>query len=321
MQTDVTTNLAAWVPALLAYPGFLFAILLSLAGEWLAGFIRPLLAPRLYRSRPTLRGFFDPLRAVGKLLGRKDAVRWEVDGSSSAMGASVARHPAESTLTLVGALAPLFALVLMPVPGNPVADVLGVRGDLFLVMSLLAVYPLALAAAQARGEGFSVLVGAQTLGAFLTGLLPTLLLVAALVQVADARDLNMDGLLAAPLTPQQTFVRLLAGAALMVALPWWLGRPSQQHGVGPTAMGAGAQAGRLLQWSALAVFWSMLVLPTAGEISWSLAITLGGALFASMVMRLVGDLWQPTRRAAQAANMVWATTLPLAGVALLLSLI
>jgi hypothetical protein len=317
MESDVPTNLSAWVISLFVYPGLLFAIVLVLLGEWLGGVLRPLFTPRLYRARARIGGFLEPLLTLLKLLTRKDAVRWQ--GPDRRDTGYAAPHPAESTLVLVGALAPLLALALLPVPGNPVVEVLGVRGDLFVVVALLAIYPLASAAATARGGGLFMEAGAQSVGALLTGLIPTLLLVTALVQVAGADTLNIDGLLAAPQTPQQTFVRVLAGASLLVVLPWWLGsRPSQRAGDGP---GAGAYAGRLLQSTALSVLWPVLVLPGAGDRNWSITIVVLGALFAWVAMRLLGERWWPTRRTADAANLVWAVTLPVAGLALVLSLL
>jgi hypothetical protein len=318
MQTDFLTNLSAWALALLVYPGFLFALALAMLGRWLAGVVRPLFTPRLYRGRPRNSGFLDPLLTLLKLLARKDAVRWQAPSLTSNAGTSL-QAPAESALMLVGAIAPLLGIALMPVSGNPVMEVLGVRGDLLLVLALLAVYPLASAAALSRGGGFSTLAGAQTVGALLTGFIPTLLLVTALVQVAGATNLNMDGLLAAPQTPQQTFVRLLCGVALLVALPWWLGRrPSHQRGDGPSAA---AYAGRLFQAVALAVLWSRLILPTTGDMTSDVIVLALGALFAAVAMSLLGERWWPTRRTTDAANLVWATTLPVAGVALVLSLV
>jgi hypothetical protein len=318
MQSDFLTNLSAWALALLVYPGFLFALALAMLGRWLAGVVRPLFTPRLYRGRPRISGFMDPLLTLLKLVARKDAVRWQAPGSTSNAGTSL-HAPAESALVLVGAIAPLLGIALMPISGNPVMEALGVRGDLFLVLALLAAYPLASAAALSRGGGFSALAGAQTVGALLTGFIPTLLLVTALVQVAGANNLNMDGLLAAPQTPQQTFVRLLCGVALLVALPWWLGRrPSHRSGDG---MGAAAYAGRLFQAVALAVLWSRLILPTTGDVTSDVIVLALGALFASVAMSLVGERWWPTRLTTDAANLVWATSLPVAGVALVLSLL
>lgn len=319
MQTDVLINISSWTIALLAYPGFLFAIALVLAGEWIAGALRPFFTQRLYRSRVRVSGFFDPLLSLTKLLSRKDAVHWQSPIATGDPNTTVSTHPAENALSVIGAIAPLLALALMPISGNPVTRVLGFHSDLFLLLALLATYPIASAAAQARSGGLSILAGAQTLGALLTGLIPALVVVTALVQVAHATTLNLDSLLAAPETPQQTFVRLLCGVALLIALPWWLGRrPSQRQ---PELTSAGIQAGKLFQTAALAVFWSVLVLPAAGDLTWSIVIMVLGSLFAAATMQTIGDRWWPTRRTAEAANLVWATTLPLALAALLLSII
>ncbi|MEO5951035.1 MAG: hypothetical protein ABIQ44_01030 [Chloroflexia bacterium] len=319
MQTDVLTNITSWAIAILAYPGFLFAIALALTGEWIASALRPIFTPRLYRNRVRKSGFFDPLLTLFKLLSRKDAVHWQSPLATNDPTGTASTHPAENALSVIGAIAPILALALMPISGNPVTQELGLHTDLVLLLALLATYPIASAAAQARSGGLSLLEGAQTLGALLTGLLPALVVVTALVQVARATTLNMDSLLAAPETPQQTFVRLLCAAALLIALPWWLGRRPAQRQTELTS--AGAQAGKLFQTAALAVFWSVLVLPATGDLTWSILIMTLGSLFAATSMRVIGERWWPTRRTAEAANLVWATTLPLALVALLLSII
>jgi hypothetical protein len=313
MQTDILTNITSWAIALLVYPGFLFALALALASEWLAGIFRPLFTPRLYRSRARMSGFLNPLLTLLKLLGRKDAVHWQSPSPNSQS------HHAESALAVIGAIAPLLALALMPITGNPVTQVLGIHPDLFLILALLAAYPLTSAAAQARSGGLSVLTGAQTLGALLTGLLPALLVIAALIQVAQAPTLNLDSLLAAPETPQQTFVRILCAVALLISLPWWLGRrPAHRQ---TQTLSAGTLAGKLFQTSALAVLWSVLVLPLAGNPTWAALTFIAGALFAAVSMRLIGERWWPNRRTADAANLVWATSLPLALIAVVLSIL
>jgi hypothetical protein len=317
MQTDILTNITSWAIALLVYPGFLFALALALASEWLAGIFRPLFTPRLYRSRARMSGFLNPLLTLLKLLGRKDAVHWQ--SPSTPASPNSPSHHAESALAVIGAIAPLLALALMPITGNPVIRVLDIHPDLFLVLALLAAYPLASAAAQARSGGLSVLTGAQTIGALLTGLLPALLVIAALIQVAQAPTLNLDSLLAAPETPQQTFVRILCAVALLISLPWWLGRrPAHRQ---TETLSAGTLAGQLFQTSALAVLWSVLVLPLAGNPTWAALTFIAGALFAAVSMRLIGERWWPNRRTADAANLVWATSLPLAIVAVVLSLL
>jgi hypothetical protein len=313
MQLDFLTNLAAWGFALLVYPGLLSAALLALVGHWLAGLVAPLFMPKLYRQRTRIGTFFGPILLISKMLGRKNAARWQAD--SPAEPSSLA---AENLLVLAGVIAPLIALALMPLTGNPVTEQLGVSSNLFVILALLAVYPLVSVAVQARSGGLSGMAAAQTVGSLLTGLLPTLLIVAALIQVAGSHTLFMTSLLEAPVTPQQTFVRILAGVALLVALPWWLGGASLRDTGRP---GAGLLTGRLVQTAVLSVFWSLLVLPLPGDAAWSYILPVLGALFACLVMRLLSDLWVPSRRPSDAANLAWATTLPLAILAFILGLL
>jgi hypothetical protein len=323
MQLDFLTNLAAWGFALLVYPGLLFAVLLALAGQWLAGLAAPLFMPKLYRQRTRVGSFFGPILFISKLLGRKTAARWQPDLPASASTADPSSHLAENMLVLAGAIASLLALALMPMNGNPVTQQLGVSSNLFVILALLAVYPLVSVAVQARAGGLSSMSAIQSVGALLTGLLPTLLIVVALMQVAGSHTLSITNLLAAPTTPQQTFVRVLAGVALLMALPWWLGTPSLRRtgGAGTGSVGAGLLAGRLVQTTALCVFWSLLVLPMPGDAVWSYVLPVAGTLFACVVSRLLSDLWVPARRPSEAANLAWATTLPVAILAFLLGLL
>ena len=242
MQLDFLTNLAAWGFALLVYPGLLFALLLALVGHWLAGLIAPLFMPKLYRQRTRIGTFFGPFLLISKLLGRKNAARWQADSPAGAQTAEPSSLAAENLLVIAGVIASLIALALMPLVGNPVTEQLGVSSNLFVILALLAVYPLVSVAVQARSGGLSGMSALQTVGSLLTGLLPTLLIVVALIQVAGSHTLSIASLLAAPLTPQQTFVRVLAGVALLVALPWWLGGASLRATGRPGARLAGGQA-------------------------------------------------------------------------------
>jgi hypothetical protein len=318
MQLDFLTNLATWGFALLVYPGLLFAALLALVGRWLAGLITPLFMPKLYRQRTRIGAFTGPILLISKMLGRKNAARWQVDSPAGSQTAAPTSLVAENLIVLAGIIASLLALALMPLVGNPVTGELGVSSNLFVILALLAVYPLVSVAVQARSGGLSGMSAVQTVGSLLTGLLPTLLIVAALIQVAGSHTLSMASLLAAPVTPQQTFVRVLAGVALLVALPWWLGGASLRDTGRP---GAGLLAGRLVQTAALSVFWSLLVLPLPGDAAWSYILPVLGALFACLAMRLLSDLWVPSRRPSDAANLAWATTLPLAVLAFILGLL
>ncbi|HST05952.1 MAG TPA: hypothetical protein VLQ48_14630 [Chloroflexia bacterium] len=322
MQLDFLSNLSAWAFSLLVYPGLLFAVLLALVGRWLAGLIIPLFMSKLYRQRTRIDSFFGPLLIVSKLLGRKTATRWQPNSAIGAPPTDPSSNLAENMLVLVGAIASLIALALMPMTGNPVTEQLGTDSNLFLILVLLAVYPLVSVAVQARTGGLSGMSAMQSVGALLTGLLPTLLIVVALMQVASSHTLSMTNLLAAPDTPQQTFVRVLAGVGLLVALPWWLGGASLRNTdhLSTGSVGAGLLAGRLVQTTALSALWSLLVLPMPGDTAWSYVVPIAGTLFACVASRLLADLWVPTRRLSDAANLAWATTLPVAVLAFLLGL-
>jgi hypothetical protein len=75
-------------------------------------------------------------------------------------------------------------------------------------------------------------------------------------------------------------------------------------------------AGKLLQTTALAGFWSVMVLPAPGQLPWAVTSTLGGVLFAYVAFRAISERWAPARREKVAGNLVWATTLPAAVLAL-----
>jgi hypothetical protein len=309
VQTDVVQSLEAWTLAVLLLPGVVSVILIALAGEWLVGTLRPLFSPRLYRGQPRLYSFVEPLYTFLKLLGRQGAVRWQRPDDRPMAPA----HPGESTLAVIGALAPLLALTLLPLRFSPLARDFDGVGDLVTVLLLLAVQPVTWAVLQLREGGTSGVRGAQDIGRLLTGLLPTLLIVAALVEVSGTHTLRISGLLAAPETPQQTVVRLLAGVALLIALPWWIGGSRiQDHG----QWSAAAYAGRFVQTVALAGFWTMLVLPAPGELAWAAFLAGVGTLAAYAAIRIISERWAPARRESQSATLVWATAVPAAVVAL-----
>jgi len=158
--------------------------------------------------------------------------------------------------------------------------------------------------------------GGRDIGRVLTGLLPILASVAALVEVPGSGSLRLVGLTAAPETAVQTLVRLLAGAALLVALPWWLdwrGAHAEAH------ESAATFAGTFLQRAALAAFWAIAITPAPGDLAWAIAVTVGISLVAYVAMRLISERWAAGMREQEAARLVWATSLPVAVLALILS--
>jgi hypothetical protein len=212
-------------------------------------------------------------------------------------------------------LGPLLALALLPVPGNPITSgPNSVSPDIVTVLALLSVQPLAVASLRLREGGLAVLKGAQELGRLLTGLLPSLLVVAALVEVLGNRSLRLAELGAAPETAAQTLVRLLAGGVLLVALPWWCGRESAG------GESAGFYVGRLLQRVVLSVLWALLVLPVPGALPWAVVVLLGGALLAYVAMRLLPERLWHGRSERGAASVLWSAAVPLSMLALAIGL-
>ncbi|HYP40725.1 MAG TPA: hypothetical protein VEX13_10235 [Chloroflexia bacterium] len=307
MQSGVVETIQAWALAVLLYPGLLFSVLVALAGEWLHGALRSLLAPRLYRSQARPAHLLQPARDFLKLAGRRSPAPLLPSASPPA---SVPLF--EGIASAACALAPVLALALLPLPGSPLSSDGFQASDLFIVVALLAVQPVLRALTRLRSGGLEQLRGAQDLGRLFTGLVPALLAVAALVEVSGSQSLRLTYLTAAPETPQQTIVRLLAGAALLVALPWWLdGRQSP----GRVHENVGAHAGKLLQTVALAAFWVVLALPLPGQLAWAGVVIIGGSLLAYAALRIIGERWALARREKDAANLVWASALPVSALA------
>jgi hypothetical protein len=219
-------------------------------------------------------------------------------------------------LALASAIAPLLALALLPLPGSPLNREGGPHVDLLTILLLLAAGPLFKAASRLLAGDLTSLNGARGIGELITGLLPAILAIAALVEVSDTRSLAVVSLTAAPETAGQTIVRLLVGVVLLVALPWWLDWRDANN----ASDNASGHAARLLQTSAMSVLWSLLILPAPGDKYWAIALTVLGALFAYLVMRIVPYLWVPIRRKKDAASLLWATTLPVAALALVVAL-
>jgi hypothetical protein len=290
-----------------------FAVLAALAGEWLAGMARPFLSARVYRTSTRIYSPLHPLFTFLKLLGRQGAARWQRPGDSP----TTATHPGETVLSVLGAIAPILALVLLPVAGSPIGNRLGAVGDILVLLLLLAIHPLSGALLQLREGGSEATSGARDLGRLLAGVLPVLLIVAALVQVSGTNTLSLASLTAAPLTPQQTLVRLLAGFALLLGLPWWSGLNRGQAGIEGSA---GAYIGRFFQAVALAAFWAVIVLPAPGDITWAVILFVFGTLFSYVTFKMVSELWAPARRQAESTSLLWAATLPAAALALILAL-
>lgn len=300
MPQEVFTTLQTWLLALLLYPGLLFGLLFAMSGEWLAATVRPLLSRQRNRLSTSRYSYLQPVYDIFKLAGREQAT-------------SQSSSPANA-LGLLAMLGPLLALLLMPLPGNPIT-VSASPADIITVLALLSVQPIAASALRIREGGLAALTGAQELGRLLTGLLPTLIVVAALIEVLGNRSLQLSELGTAPETAAQTLVRLLSGGVLILSLPWWCSRDAGVRGAS-----AGFYMGRLLQQVALSVLWALLVLPVPGALPWAIVVLLVGAMMAYIAMRLLPErLWQG-RSERGAAGMVWSAAVPLSALALAIGL-
>ncbi len=316
-------NIQAWALALIVYPGVLFGVLLALLIEWTYQLFSQFWA-RAGRMQSRLRPLFYPLLNLLKLAGRRyNAVptlheRNELAEAKKLPASTQAPMPnrsgVDSLISAACAVAPLLALVVLPLPASPLLAT-GQSADLLLAVPLLLLQPLGAALLGLRAGGLASLRGARDLGRLLTGLLPALIAVAALIEVAGTSSLRLAALTSAPETGAQTLVRFLSGAVLLLALPCWR---HSDDGVANRG-GAGLYAGQLIQAVALAAFWSLLVLPAPGDQVWALVLYVVSILIASIAMRLISERLLPVRRERDRANLVWATALPVAVVALLVS--
>ncbi len=265
MLGETLTTLQNWAVALLLYPGLLFAFVLFLAGERFAGLLRGIFTPRVYRLPAARHAALQPVYDLVKLAGRQ----------GSQFGGAEPGGAARGVLVSAGMAAPVLALSLLPLPGNPLYAG-GAAFGVIVVPVLLAVQPLTSSALRLLEGGAASLEGAGRVHRLVVGLPAILLAIAALAEVSGGHSLLLSSLLAAPEIAPQTLVRLLAGAVLLFALPWWASNVERSA--------AGLYVGPLLQRAALAAFWAALVLPMPGELPWALVLLLGGSLLAYVVM-------------------------------------
>src|SRR5215470_10300226 len=112
------------VLAVLVYPG----VLVACVAAWLLTWVRA-----STRASLTGGGIPNPLGELSELRVTFERESLAPDGV----------HPVVVTLaTGVALLSPLLALILLPVPGNPLSNSLGLPGDLAAVAALLLGVPL-----------------------------------------------------------------------------------------------------------------------------------------------------------------------------------
>lgn len=308
MQSEIFGDIQAWLIAVLVYPGLLFGVVVGLGVEWLMSLVRPRLSATAFRVPTRPPHPMQPLASFMKLAGRRDPSGLVPLGEEK----RAPHSEAIAYFTLAAAAAPLLALALTPLGGNPAVGT-GWAGDLIFVILLLVAQPLARALSRLFGDAVSALEGARGVGRLVTGLIPALVAVAALVEASGSGSISLVRLGAAPETGGQFLVRLLAGAALLASLVWWV-----DHAPGGET--AGSLAGRHLQTAALGAFWTAMVVPAPGNLGWGIVVAVLGTLFAAAVIRLLPLIWAPLRAEREAAALVWRTALPVAVVALFISI-
>jgi NADH:ubiquinone oxidoreductase subunit H len=142
-------------------------------------------------------------------------------------------HPVAVTLaTGVALLSPLLALILLPVPENPLALSLGLPGDLAAVGSLLLGVPLArIFLGWAIPSAHTRLAADHSARLLAGALLPMILAITATAQQVSTLVLLYE-VTKAPLSPLSLIGRLLAAAAFACALPVLAHRSALHEGDG-----------------------------------------------------------------------------------------
>lgn len=200
----------AFVLAVLVYPGVIVAVLVALALGW---------AREAARGAVVASGTPHPLRGVQEVRGALERDTIAPEGI----------HPWVLTLgTTAAVVFPLLALILLPVPGNPLASALGLPGDLAAEAALLLGLPLTrLVVAWVIPSPFTR-IAADRGARLLAGATVTM----ALALSAIAEQVGTLGLESAPASkapPVLSIVtRILAAAAFAFALPA-LARASSLH--------------------------------------------------------------------------------------------
>jgi formate hydrogenlyase subunit 4 len=196
-------GLLAFVIAVLIYPGIVAALLVAWALGWVRDAARTALASG---------GLPGPLAGVGEL---RALVARDTLAPEGAQGSLLGLVP------LLALASPIAALVLLPVPGNPLAAALGLKGDLVAEGALLFGVPCArLFVGWATPSPYTRLAADRGARLVAGCALPLALAVAALgQQVGTFQITGADARLAAPLSTLALLARLLAAAAFACCLP------------------------------------------------------------------------------------------------------
>jgi formate hydrogenlyase subunit 4 len=221
------SGLLAVMLALLVYPGLVVALVVA----WLLTWTRDVTRASLGNgARP------GPLRLVGEI--RATFARDTLAPAGTAMAF-------QAIVPILALALPLVALVLLPVPGNPLADALGLKGDLVAEGALLLGVPaLRLLTGWAAPSPYTRLAADRGARLLAGCVVPMVLALSALAQ--QVNTLQITPLVHAPTEHQINWLalltRVLAAAAFACCLPVLARTSALREGEGDADVAAGELA-------------------------------------------------------------------------------
>ena len=195
-------GILAVIIGVLIYPGLLVALVASLILSWGRASVR---ASVMGAPLPS------PLREVAEVRGAidRDGI---VPETAYGLVFSIV-----STLALV---VPLIALVLLPVPGNPLVATIGIRGDLIAEGGLLLGLPLLrMFIGWAVPSPYTRLAADRSARLLAGALAPIVLALVAVGEQFATVQLDFNSPLKVPLSNIELITRVLAALAFIFALP------------------------------------------------------------------------------------------------------
>lgn len=187
--------------AALVYPGALVALVAAWALAWARE-----AAHDAARGRPT-PGLFGQLAVIRGLFSRETLAPAGVNPFALSLGVTVV------------VAAPLAALVMLPLPGNPLTQAVGLRGDLIAEAGLLLGAPLGrLLLGWATTSPYTRLASDRGARLLAGAAAPLVLGLTAMAQIRGTLTL-WDAKASVGQAPFTTLALLLAGIAFLVALP------------------------------------------------------------------------------------------------------
>ena len=210
--------------AALVYPGVVAALLAAWALGWARDAAREVArgnrTPRLLSSVAAIRGMFS----------RETLVPAGVSPAALSLGVTLA------------VAAPFAALVALPLPGNPLTQAVGLRGDLIAEAGLLLGLPLGrLLIGWATPSPYTRLAADRGARLLAGAVAPLILGLTAMAQVRGTLTL-WDATATVGQAPFTTLALLLAGMAFLVALPALAAGSTVRLGAGSSETLAGETA-------------------------------------------------------------------------------